>query len=1311
MPNTEEALAIANTNTNTKPPPDSQSGKAPPRLKRLASKPLKMAASTFRSSRAPSPGPSDTTTTLVSSDSLSSDTKSGRFSRRKSSKHQHQPISQGMTAAQIASAARGPRKPLEGEEPAVYLRVRVVSAKGLVAKDRGGTSDPFLTLLMPPTSRHSTKVIKKSLEPTFPPETSTFDFPIYLSLTGVIGGRGIECVLWDKDLMRKEYMGELTIPVDKWFPEGEIHLWRDNLPLLTQKLLSTRRKHTVSGSVSFQIGFLPPKDATDSEDALKRVRRVYGSLVEQASVGRNSIGVLGVPAHKGIGTVKMRQEPIKPSSLARPTSMVASAVSGIVSSMKGGHKTVPVAGQPTSAEMDEIEDDDDDDDDIDSLSDDGMSSSSSSDEFEDALDEEEETETPMPMPVNESPSMVENVIAGVSQQTSGLPESKTTNKTQKRESSGNSGLLVPGPKPGSLSGAGTGSGSQGDYFASAPMIKGGSGDSNVSTPGVVTPGGTKMRRPLFKRGKSRTESSSQVQQTVQKKKSKRGFNFDANQGKEVLGIVILEIKGAEDLPKLKNALKFSFDMDPFVVISFGKKVFRTRVIRHSLNPTWDEKLLFHVRRHESAYTMQFAVLDWDKVSGNDMVGTCTLPLSELIADAPKPDPETGLYDKEVDGKHEMRIFTLNLSTEKDMPWEARHSPKLTVRAKYEPYDALRQRFWRQYITQYDVDDSGCMSYTELTAMLDSLGSTLTRRTLEGYFSSCGKSADKDELTMEEVIHCLEKEVTKSRSEKEKVSGDELATSGTSGLGGATPAISAQPASEGLEMTGPDGNVAASAGVDPGELAEHIERSRPKNQDGAEKDGDDVAGNIQPISDRREPNVPAVKVDRTATLDGETIPLNRGINIGEETDGEVTTPGSSYSENDDDNENETPIDDRERIINIKTCPLCHRPRLGKKSEQDIVTHLAVCASADWSRVDRIVTANYVTSSQAQRKFLSKIVNKVAIGSYALGANSANILVQDRRTGQLQEEKMAVYVRLGIRVLYKGAKGQMHSVRARKLLKSLSVKQGLKYDSPSSAVDIPGFIAFHNLDTEEILDPLDSFKNFNEFFYRKLKPAARPVEEPENDGRLVSCADCRMMAFETVHEATQIWIKGREFTVGRLLGPNYKDVAGRYEGGGLAIFRLAPQDYHRFHSPVKGKIGKMTMIDGEYYTVNPQAIRTTLDVYGENVRKIVPIQSEEFGMIMTVWVGAMMVGSILTTVEEGQEVNRADELGYFAFGGSTIVCLFEKGAMKWDEDLLQNGRASIETLVRMGMGIGRSTKKSNGGSLSSSVSGVSTPAEKM
>jgi len=111
-----------------------------------------------------------------------------------------------------------------------------------------------------------------------------------------------------------------------------------------------------------------------------------------------------------------------------------------------------------------------------------------------------------------------------------------------------------------------------------------------------------------------------------------------------------------------------------------------------------------------------------------------------------------------------------------------------------------------------------------------------------------------------------------------------------------------------------------------------------------------------------------------------------------------------------------------------------------------------------------------------------------------------------------------------------------------------------------------------------------ETFNEFFYRKLKPSARPVEKPSDPYRLVSAADCRFMSFTTVDDATRLWIKGREFTVARLLGDAYKDQAERYVGGALAIFRLAPQDYHRFHSPVEGRIGPMTYIAGEYYTVN-------------------------------------------------------------------------------------------------------------------------------
>lgn len=120
-------------------------------------------------------------------------------------------------------------------------------------------------------------------------------------------------------------------------------------------------------------------------------------------------------------------------------------------------------------------------------------------------------------------------------------------------------------------------------------------------------------------------------------------------------------------------------MDPCVVISFGKKVFRTRVIRHSLNPTWDEKLIFHVRRYESKFKIQFSVLDWDKLSSNDHIGDATLDLTELIRRAPQKDPKTDLYAASEDGINDLDAFTIPLVMPKDLGADPKYKPELTFR--------------------------------------------------------------------------------------------------------------------------------------------------------------------------------------------------------------------------------------------------------------------------------------------------------------------------------------------------------------------------------------------------------------------------------------------------------------------------------------------------------------------------------------------------------------------------------------------------------------------------------------------------------
>ncbi|KAL5525526.1 hypothetical protein ACEPAG_6862 [Sanghuangporus baumii] len=1129
----------------------------------------------------------------------------------------------------IRGNGRNTLNPIPGELPIVLLRVQILGCSDLLAKDKSGTSDPFVVVSLA-RNRNSTPVVKRTLNPVYVAKDATFDFPIYLSLAGRLGV--LELIVWDKDMLKKDYLGEASLPLDSWFKEGLPKDFNDErVEPITVNIISTRANTSASGSIQVKLGFVRPENVNH----FLGFDEIYSELLRRAHSARTSL--VSAPPTEGIGTVR-------------------------------SNDAIPA------------------------YEDDGLSSDEGSeDEYED--DEREEYEG-LPIRIEGSPPGTP------------APASSSGTETPKAESTPVPGVNVIAPSPT----AGLPPPVVAPVYVSKPSLGAKiprvfkkrpslpttpSTDSGVSSASSVTgtpsPASSSFSRPSTPGTPSASAPGSAKRSKFPRKWKSRKADFNFNAAHDILGIVMLEIKGATDLPKLKNMTRTGWDMDPFVVVSFGKKVFRTRVIRHSLNPVWDEKLFFHVRRYETNYKLQLSVLDWDKLSSNDHVADAFLNVNELIKNAPKRDEATSLYPVDA-GKleSEMQEFKLNLSTEKEMPWETKHNPVLTVRAKYQPYDLLRQQFWREYLKEYDTDDTGTLSRLEITSMLDSLGSTLSKETIDSFFTRHGKKPEEDEITMNEAIQCLEEELCRPSAEKKRLNPEDAGGPDTSipptpttvnngNGGGQTPNL-------GLDSIDFSGGPVHPTARRHGTLTEEAAQDQALSAHPTEPNQRPLASIIQPMIDSASTRVP----------------------VGYQAAGAIEQQTSSSSSSSSDNENgesSSPSSDEtfERIINVKNCPLCHRPRINKRAEVDIITHLAVCASQDWGRVDRIVVNNYVTANQAQRKWYTKVISKVSSGNYKLGANSANIIVQNRMTGQLEEEKMQVYVRLGIRLLYKGAKGRMEGARARRLLKSLTIKQGQKYDAPESASEIPAFIQFHKLKVDEILDPIDSFKTFNEFFYRKLKADARLVEEPENPSRLVSAADCRMMVFETVNEATRLWIKGREFSVARLLGEAYSDQWEKYNGGALCIFRLAPQDYHRFHSPVDGKIGPMTYIPGEYYTVNPQAIRTALDVYGENARKIVPIDSPTFGRVMAVCIGAMMVGSIITTVQEAEEVKRGQEFGYFAFGGSTIVCLFEKGVVEWDEDLLINGRACLETLVQVGMGIGRARRPAN-----SSGSGSSSRA---
>jgi phosphatidylserine decarboxylase len=818
---------------------------------------------------------------------------------------------------------------------------------------------------------------------------------------------------------------------------------------------------------------------------------------------------------------------------------------------------------------------------------------------------------------------------------------------------------------------------------------------------------------------------------LRKKKQATAYAF--NSESEVVGIVFLEIGKITDLPPERNMTRTSFDMDPFVIASLGKKTYRTRVIRHNLNPVFNEKMIFQVLKHEQQYSISFTVVDRDKLSGNDFIASTVIPLSDITETAPNANSETGLYslkepaelggppqknrsrfklpisrsassqslqkmgrptlvssrssnnvnspggsgtstpilglaptsnpvglqagdnipppnavDNEEgfnsNGDPDLHPFTVPLKLKNSEKWEAKHSPVLDIKAKYVPYPALRQQFWRSMLKQYDTDESGHISKVELTTMLDTLGSTLKESTIDGFFKRFGKNAENgdennSDLSFDQAVICLEDQL--AQKSKSQSMGDKIKSHVPQQLGGTSSFL--QP-SAGSEAAATSSNSVATS-----QNTTLIDQPLPTE--------------AQTVDDLN-----------TAGEEGDLLEINDLNDKGEE-----------------------------HVVEIRECPICHQPRLNKRSDTDIITHIATCASQDWRQVNTIVMGGFVTSSQAQRKWYSKVITKISYGGYKLGANSANILVQDRMTGQINEERMSVYVRLGIRLLYKGLKSRdMEKKRSmlayyfskvttkpkiiftnrrlvRKLLRGLSFKQGVKYDDPASKNEIEKFIAFHQLDMNEVLLPLNEFKSFNEFFYRALKPGARPCSAPDNPKIIVSPADCRSVVFNRMDEATKIWVKGREFSIERLLGNAYPEDAKRYKNGALGIFRLAPQDYHRFHIPVDGVMGEPKPIDGEYYTVNPMAIRSALDVYGENIRVVVPIDSVAHGRVMVICVGAMMVGSTVITRKTGEHVKRAEELGYFKFGGSTILLLFEEGVMKFDDDLADNSATALETLV--------------------------------
>jgi phosphatidylserine decarboxylase len=292
--------------------------------------------------------------------------------------------------------------------------------------------------------------------------------------------------------------------------------------------------------------------------------------------------------------------------------------------------------------------------------------------------------------------------------------------------------------------------------------------------------------------------------------------------------------------------------------------------------------------------------------------------------------------------------------------------------------------------------------------------------------------------------------------------------------------------------------------------------------------------------------------------------------------------------------------------------------------------------------------------------------------------APILYRDRRSGAIVTE--TIFREHTLRWLYETAWGHL-VLRLFLNHKLFHMLYGSYQNLPQSRHRIAQFVDRYGIDTSELTLPITDYPSFNAFFTRQLQPAARPFAPNPR----VFCApgDGKVRVYSQLNRHSPFLVKGQSMPLATLL-PSSLDT-DQYHNGAAMVLRLAPQDYHRFHFPDGGIAQAAESIAGEYHSVHPLALAKVPAVYGRNQRVITQLDTDNFGRMAYVEVGALTVSSIRQTYQPGR-VLRGQEKGYFQYGGSTLILLFEPEQIIFDSDLVQDTAQGMETHVLAGSQLG-------------------------
>ena len=281
------------------------------------------------------------------------------------------------------------------------------------------------------------------------------------------------------------------------------------------------------------------------------------------------------------------------------------------------------------------------------------------------------------------------------------------------------------------------------------------------------------------------------------------------------------------------------------------------------------------------------------------------------------------------------------------------------------------------------------------------------------------------------------------------------------------------------------------------------------------------------------------------------------------------------------------------------------------------------------------------------------------------------IYDRRT--MEYEEIAQYGQGALNFLYGNFFGRVLLRLA--VSPCISRLYGRINSGKRSVKRIPGFISSYNIKMEDYEDR--EYTSFNDFFSRKLRPGARCMDTDPK--RLISPADSKLLVYP-IENDLRIEVKGRTYSLPELLAGS--EELTKYSGGLCLVYRLCVDDFHRYCFPDNGKIVSQKTIKGKFHTVSP--VSKDHKIYKENHRVVSFLSTENFGEVINIEVGALLIGKIVN--HDITEFSKGEEKGYFEPGGSTIIQIFEKDAVKIDEDILTQSRDHIETKVRFGEGVG-------------------------